>query len=157
MAVKIKKIPITERCFIIIRFSNNSLNSEVCNVFYKNDSVIKFESKLIEKYGANDYRSWKKTDTERYANFIRICVDNDIDIVRNKADYLICLWDEIVFKGAGTHAEVTIAYDLKKPVYLINKIPALELSGWIMACSTKIFESFDSLKLFLLDRYNQND
>ena len=47
MAVKIKKIPITERCFIIIRFSNNSLNSEVCNVFYKNDSVINFESKLI--------------------------------------------------------------------------------------------------------------
>ena len=42
-----KKIPITERCFIIIRFSNNSLNSEVCNVFYKNDSVIIFESKLI--------------------------------------------------------------------------------------------------------------
>ena len=75
----------------------------------------------------------------------------------NKADYLICLWDENVFKGAGTHAEVTISYDLKKPVYLINKIPALELSGWIMACSTKIFESFDSLKLFLLDRYNQND
>ena len=120
------------------------------------DPVIE-SSKLIEKYGANDYRSWKKTDTERYANFIRICVDNDIDIVRNKADYLICLWDENVFKGAGTHAEVTIAYDLKKPVYLINKISELELSGWIMAGSTKIFESFDSLKLFLLDRYNQND
>ena len=63
------------------KWLDENLNHEVYN------PVIE-SSKLIEKYGANDYRSWKKTDTERYANFIRICVDNDIDIVRNKADYL---------------------------------------------------------------------
>ena len=74
-------------------------------------------SKLITEYGADDYRIWKKTDTEKYAKFIRICIDNDINIVRNHADYIICLWDRNVFKGAGTHAEVTIAYELKKPVY----------------------------------------
>ena len=114
-------------------------------------------SKLITEYGADDYRIWKKTDTEKYAKFIRICIDNDINIVRNHADYIICLWDRNVFKGAGTHAEVTIAYELKKPVYLVNKISELDLSGWIMACSTKIFDDFKSLKHFLLERYNEND
>ena len=48
-----------------------------------------------------------------------------IKAVRNSVDYLICLWDESVFKGAGTHAEVTLAYDCKKPVYLINKLKFL--------------------------------
>ena len=99
----------------------------------------------------------KKTDTEKYAKFIRLCIDNDINIVRNHADYIICLWDKNVFKGAGTHAEVTIAYEIKKPIYLVNKVPELELSGWIMACSTKIFDDFESLKPFLLDRYSGND
>ncbi len=114
-------------------------------------------SKLIARYGAEDYRIWKKTDTEKYAKFIRLCIDNDINIVRNHADYIICLWDKNVFKGAGTHAEVTIAYEIKKPVYLVNKVPELELSGWIMACSTKIFDDFESLKPFLFDRYSRND
>ena len=74
--------------------------------------------------------------------------------MRNNVDYLICLWDESVFKGAGTHAEVTLAYDCKKPVYLINKIGVSDLSGWIMACSSEIFPDFDQLKSFLLDQYS---
>jgi hypothetical protein len=58
-----------------------------------------------------------------------------------------------VLKGAGTHAEVTIAYESKKPVFLINKLPDADLSGWIMACSTKIFKNFSSLKPYLLNKY----
>jgi len=104
---------------------------------------------LVRKYGAEDYRQWKQSDLKKYADFIRICVDRDIDTVRNEVDYLICLWDENVFKGAGTHAEVTLAYDCQKPVYLINKLPEADLSGWIMACSTEIFSDFDQVKSFL--------
>ena len=58
-----------------------------------------------------------------------------------------------MLKGAGTHAEVTLAYESKKPVFLINKLPKTDLSGWIMACSTKIFNDFNSLKPYLLDKY----
>ena len=72
---------------------------------------------LVKKNGAENYREWKNSDPKKYADFIRICVDRDIDIVRNHSDYIICLWDENVLKGAGTHAEVTIAYDCKKPVF----------------------------------------
>ena len=63
------------------------------------------------------------------------------------------MWDESVLKGAGTHAEVTIAYECNKPIYLVNKLPEADLSGWIMACSTKIFSDFETLKSFLLKEY----
>ena len=106
---------------------------------------------------AQNYREWKVNEPEKYASFIQLCVKNDIEIVRKKADYLICLWDQNVIKGAGTHAEVTFAYDLKKPVFLINNLPFNQLSGWIMACSSKIFSNFDELKIFLVKEYGNND
>ena len=74
--------------------------------------------------------------------------------MRNKCDYIICLWDENVLKGAGTHAEVTIAYECNKPVFLVNKLEFNDLSGWIMACSEEIFPNFDSLKSFLAEKYS---
>ena len=116
------------------------------------DPVIQ-SAALIKKYGASDYRKWKNSDPKKYADFIRICVDYDIETVRNRTDYVICLWDNNVLKGAGTHAEVTLAYESNKPVFLINKLPKADLSGWIMACSTKIFNDFNSLKPYLLDKY----
>ncbi|GIS36201.1 MAG: hypothetical protein Ct9H90mP7_2090 [Candidatus Neomarinimicrobiota bacterium] len=36
---------------------------------------------------------------EKYADFIRLCVLNDIDIVVNRADYLICLWGRTSLKA----------------------------------------------------------
>ena len=120
------------------------------------DPVIE-SAKLITENNAQNYRKWKESDPKKYASFIQLCVKNDIEIVREKADYLICLWDKIVFKGAGTHAEVTFAYDLKKPVFLINKLPFNDLSGWITACSSKIFSNFDELKIFLIQEYGKND
>ena len=117
--------------------------------------VIESED-LVKEYGAESYREWKINDIQKYSDFIRVCVDRDIDIVRNKMDYLICLWDESVLKGAGTHAEVTIAYECGKPVYLINKLPTIDLSGWIMACSTEIFSDFDALKICLNNQYSSD-
>ena len=74
--------------------------------------------------------------------------------MRNGVDYIICLWDDFVLRGAGTHAEVTLAYEIGKPVYLINQLSGGDLSGWIMACSTKIFSNFDELKSHLSDTYS---
>mgnify|MGYP001502506612 CR=1 FL=1 len=120
------------------------------------DPVIE-SAKIVKENNAENYRLWKKNDVEKYAHFIQLCVKNDIEIVRNKADYLICLWDENVIQGAGTHAEITFAYDLKKPVYLINKLPLRDLSGWIMACSSQIFTNFEDLKDFLIKEYKIDD
>ena len=116
------------------------------------DPVIE-SAKIVKENNAENYRDWKNSDPEKYARFIQLCVKNDIEIVREKADYLICLWDQNVLKGAGTHAEITFAYDLKKPVFLINKLPLIDLSGWVMACSSKIFTNFEDLKDFLIKEY----
>ncbi len=63
---------------------------------HKTIDPVQESAKIIEKNNAADYREWKSLDPERYANFIKLCVKNDINIVRNKADYIICLWDENV-------------------------------------------------------------
>ena len=116
------------------------------------DPVIE-SAKIMKENNAENYRNWKVADANKYARFIQLCIKNDLEIVREKADYLICLWDENVIRGAGTHAEITFAYDLKKPVYLINRLPQEDLSGWIMTCSSEIFLNFDDLKDFLTKKY----
>ena len=70
----------------------------------------------------------------------------DLEAVVNQADYLIVKWDKSVFKGGGTHGEVTMAYWLEKPVYLVNNLPINDISSWIFSCSDEIFDNFESLK-----------
>ncbi len=67
--------------------------------------------------------------------------------------YLIVLWDESTLYGGGTHGEITIAYWVDKPIFLVNKLPKEKLSGWISSCSTETFESFDELKKALLTEF----
>ena len=113
------------------------------------------ESRLLMlQENSADYRNWKESDTERYRDFIRQCVDRDIRAVTEEVDYIICLWNAEVFKGAGTHGEVTLAYQNNVPVYLVNHIPLRDLSGWIMACSSEIFNNFEDLKVFLLEKFD---
>jgi hypothetical protein len=112
------------------------------------------ESRLIiSNTDSHDYRNWKETDLVRYKNFINKFVIRDIEAVTKEANYIICLWNEEVFKGAGTHGEVTLAFEHSIPVYVVNQVPLTDLSGWIIACSTEIFENFEELKLFLLSKF----
>jgi len=112
------------------------------------------ESRLIiSNTDSHDYRNWKETDLVRYKNFINKFVMRDIEAVTKEANYIICLWNKEVFKGAGTHGEVTLAFEHSIPVYVVNQIPLTDLSGWIIACSTEIFENFEELKLFLLSKF----
>jgi len=112
------------------------------------------ESKaLMLQEGADNYREWKQSDPQRYIAFIRKCIDRDLRAIMHEVDYVICLWNEAVFKGAGTHGEVTVAYQQKLPIYLVTTLDPSDLSGWIMACSTEIFQNFDELKKALIKSY----
>jgi len=112
------------------------------------------ESRLIiSNAGSHDYRNWKKTDLPRYKDFMNKFVLRDIDAVTKEANYIICLWNEKVFKGAGTHGEVTLAFEHSIPVYVVNQVPLTDLSGWIIACSTEIFKNIEELQLFLLNKF----
>ncbi len=129
------------------RWLKTELNHDVI------DPVVSSQS-LVEKYQAQDYRDWKLSDPERFMKFVRKAIDLDLDNVINKSNYIVCLWNRDVMKGGGTHGEVTMAYHKNIPVYLINQVPIEELSGWIMSCSTQIFNNIFELKSYLLETYS---
>lgn len=110
-------------------------------------------AQLVEKTGSQNYRNWKNSDPNKFKKFVRKAIDNDLNSVVNKSDYLICLWNNDVITGGGTHGEVTMAYYHNKPIYLINQLDKIELSGWILSCATEIFSDFESLKKWLLEEY----
>ena len=62
-------------------------------------------------------------------------------------------WEKSVFRGGGTHGEITMAYHFKKPIYLINQVPIDDLSSWIYSCSTEVFNSFGDLKSYMIKKY----
>ena len=114
--------------------------------------VIETKS-IIEKY-SSDFRLMKKHNPEEYKNIVRKIIKIDLDAVVKESDYLIVKWDKSVFRGGGTHGEVTMAYWLKKPVFLVNELPIKDVSSWIFACSEDIFDNFDDLKIKLEELYN---
>ncbi len=116
------------------------------------DPVIE-TTNLVEKTESQNYRNWKTTDPNKFKEFVRQAIDNDLNSVVNKSDYIICLWNKEVLSGGGTHGEVTMAYYHNKPIYLINKLNDIELSGWIMSCATEIFTDFNSMQKRLLEIY----
>lgn len=119
------------------------------------DPVIE-TTNLVEKTGSQNYRNWKTSDPNKFRKFVRQAIDKDLDSVVHKADYIICLWNNEVLSGGGTHGEVTMAYYHNKPVYLINQLDMPnQISGWIMSCATEIFPDFESMQNRLLEIYGE--
>jgi hypothetical protein len=104
------------------------------------------EKKNLTDDEAAHFRGWKRTDTARFQRTVRKIIDFDLDWVAHRTDFIVCLWDEYAQKGAGTHAELTFAYRMKIPVYLITTQPINDISGWIIGCSTVIFSSLEELE-----------
>jgi len=109
--------------------------------------------KIMNDNNAKDFRNWKKTDPIKFKEYFRLLIQQDIDAIIGKADYLIVLWDSSVLKGGGTHGEVTIAHWVNKPIYLVNRLPLEDISSWIFSCSSRMYDSVDHLKNDLLKIY----
>ncbi len=105
------------------------------------------------------FREWKQTDIERFRRVVRKIIQFDLDLIENKADYVICHWDDSAGPGGrrsgGTSAELTVAYRKGIPVYLVTQLPIEQISGWMLACADQVFGSIDELKKFLLERYGR--
>ena len=56
----------------------------------------------------------KRSNPDKYKKLIREIINIDIEAVVNSSDYLIVNWNKSVFRGGGTHGEITLAYFLKK-------------------------------------------
>ena len=109
--------------------------------------------KVISNITNTQFRGMKDTNPTKYKNLIRQIIDIDIKAVVEGSDYLIVNWNKSVFRGGGTHGEITLAYYLKKPIYLVNHVPLDDLSSWIFSCATEVFDSFDDMKIHLLSIY----
>ena len=102
---------------------------------------------------SSEFRKMKRSNPDKYKKLIREIINIDIEAVVNNSDYLIVNWNKSVFRGGGTHGEITLAYFLKKPIYLVNNVPFDDLSSWIFSCSTEVFDSFEDLKTYLIKKY----
>jgi hypothetical protein len=109
------------------------------------DPARDVKKNLTDEEVAN-FRSWKATDILRFQAVVRKIIDYDLDWIANRTDFIVALWDEHAQKGAGTQAELTFAYRMKIPVYLIVAMPIIEVSGWILGCSSETFGSIEHLQ-----------
>jgi len=115
------------------------------------------EKKNLSDEEAERFREWKQTDVERFRRVIRKIIQYDLDIVENKADYVICfLFGEgAALTSGGTSAELTFAHRRGIPVYLVTDVAMDKISGWVLGCADRVFSDVDELKKFLLERYGK--
>jgi hypothetical protein len=99
---------------------------------------------------------WKTSDLMRYRRALCIAINHDLDMMLRQADYVICLWDDAAARGGGTQAELTTAYRKGIRVYMGTELPLSDISGWILACTDRIFTRFDELKAFLAATYGKD-
>jgi hypothetical protein len=109
------------------------------------DPALDVKKNLSDEEVAN-FRGWKHSDLARFQATVRKIIDYDLEWIAKRTDFIVCLWDEYAQKGAGTQAELTFAYRLNIPVYLVANIPITHISGWIIGCSTEIFWSLEQLR-----------
>jgi nucleoside 2-deoxyribosyltransferase len=109
------------------------------------------ERKSLNEEEQRNLRRWKTEDVARFQRTVRKIIEFDLDLV-SRADYIVCCWDEYCTKGAGTAAELTLAHRRGIPVYVVTRMPVPAVSGWILGCSTRLFSSFEELKIYLRKR-----
>jgi len=113
------------------------------------------EQDFLSDEEKNKFRQWKATDIKRFRPVMEKIIDRDLDQLLNKSDAVICLWDEHVIQGGGTHGELTLAYEHKLPVYLVLGMPIEKVSSWIIGCTTEVFENFDQMQKYLVTITNK--
>ena len=88
----------------------------------------------------------------RFKRYMRLIVLYDLNVVRTKADYVICYWTANTSKGAGTHCELAAAFEAHKPVYLVQA-PGSDVPAWTEACCTRVYGSWEELYKMLDDEF----
>lgn len=101
------------------------------------------------------FRVWKATADPRFHGAIRRIIDFDLHLVVNRADYIVCRWCAGTSRGGGAHGELTVAYLNRIPVYLLLETPREETSSWILGCADRVFDDWDAMRAFLLERYGR--
>ncbi len=121
-----------------------------CTVFNPN---LESERFMQTHLPGIDFRKLKQTDLVRFQQIVARLIDLDCAEIAERSDYVLCYWDESAMRGAGTKGELTMARFFKRPVYVVSSIARGDIPGWILGCSTEVFDSFENLKQFLLESH----
>lgn len=112
-----------------------------------------WEDKFLPPAERARLHSTKRQDLPQFRQLIRRIIDGDLRMLVNEIDYVICLWDEHVLNGGGTHGELTLAYYHNIPVYMVSPLPQTRISSWILGCTTAFFADFEHLRAFLVENF----
>lgn len=119
-----------------------------------NPAVVS-EQYLRKHYPGVNQKRLKQTDLKKFQRLVSSLMQLDCQEIADRTDYVICLWDDSAQKGAGTKGELTMAKYFGKPVYVVTEMRPVEIPGWILACSTRLFSNFYELKAFLKRKYRK--
>ncbi len=117
---------------------------------------VEDERKNLTEEETTHFREWKESDLERYRRAVRKIIHFDLDLIENRATYLICVWNDSAAVSGGTAAEITSAFRKNVPVYLVSDLPRGQISGWMLACADEVFQTVEELKGFLRQRYSKH-
>jgi len=112
------------------------------------------EAFLESNYPGADFRRMKIDNLDKHQQIAREIVGLDCSEIILRSDYIICFYDESAQRGAGTKGELTTALMFGKPVYLITGMEVEKIPSWVLGCTDKIFQDFDSLKKFLIKKFS---
>lgn len=117
--------------------------------------TIEDARKILTEDEIANFGVWQKTDLDRFRRVVRKIIAFDIELIENRADYLICYWDAEIASAGGTPAGLTAAYRKGIPVYLVTSLAVEEIDAWMLGCSDQVFSSIESLKEFLSARFSR--
>jgi nucleoside 2-deoxyribosyltransferase len=113
------------------------------------------EKKDLTDEERRELRGWKTGSPERFRDTVRKIIAWDLGRIEKHCDYVLAFWDDSAARGGGTAAEITLAYRLNKPVYLVLGMPRAAASGWVLAAATEVFEDFEALKSRLREEFGK--
>lgn len=109
---------------------------------------------ILTKEEQKNFRHWKLQESDKFFHTIRRIIERDLEVLTTETDYVVCYWDKYVRLGAGTAAEITIAYMWGIPVYFITPLPLEKISSWALGCATEVFTTFRQFYKFMRNHYS---
>src|ERR1700733_7918491 len=80
------------------------------------------ELKNLKEEEVAHTRELKMNDIDRFRRTVLKIIAFDLDLIENKADYVICFWPSANAQSGGTPAELTVAHRKGIPVYLLTPV-----------------------------------
>jgi hypothetical protein len=129
-------------------FLRDQLGHRVCD-------PLEDARKVLTAEEITNFRVWQRTDLDRFRRSIRKLIAFDMELLENRADYVVCYWDSETGSSGATPAALTAAYRKGIPVYLVTSLPVEEIDAWMLGCSDQVFSSIEGLKEFLGARFSR--